>query len=836
MKRLITVLLVAMVGTSFAQQDLTLYNMRYLQQASFTNPAFFSECKATVGMPGFSSAAFRFGNSGFVPRNFLDVSSFSFTPANALDKMKDVNYLDEEFRYDPIHFGFSTKGKNYFGLNVSVRQDFRLTYPRDLFTLLFYGNGMTDDEAQAQNISTDYALLGKRANLDEAGLDFQLYSEIGFQYAHKFLEEENLTIGIRPKLLLGGANIYTRSSAFGLSTNDTNYALTFDGDMEVNTSMPFENFLDSFELGQAADPSLYFNNMGFGIDLGMTYDITEKIQVSASATDIGFINWKTNPKSYLYDQSVVKFVGVVGIEDELLGSNTAQQGQDTAGGIVDTLVSSITDGFIPSENTEAYRQWLTARFNVGANYQLAEKHNVGLLLNAHTFKKKFRAAMTVSWNYRVRKWFGFSVNYSMYNRSFANVGVGTSFNFFPLQFYFISDNVLGSFIPASTKNVHFRTGLNWTFGCKNDKDKDGIPDKQDDCPTDPGPAEYNGCPDTDKDGIIDRDDKCPETPGPKEFEGCPDRDGDGIIDNEDECPDAPGVVEFNGCPDTDEDGIKDSEDECPTVAGIPEFNGCPDTDKDGIRDSEDDCPETPGIPEFKGCPDTDLDGIMDSEDACPEKAGPEEFQGCPDTDGDGLPDNKDGCPEKAGPIDNNGCPFGDRDGDGVIDKEDSCPDTPGPVENAGCPYSDLDGDGVLDKDDRCPQTPGPVDNEGCPVIEEEEQEVLNTAFDALEFETGKDIIKATSYASLNELAELMVKKEGWKLQISGHTDSQGSDAANMSLSEKRAKAVGTYLESRGVKTDQLIVQWFGETQPIADNATAEGRAKNRRVEMEVKFD
>ena len=227
---------------------------------------------------------------------------------------------------------------------------------------------------------------------------------------------------------------------------------------------------------------------------------------------------------------------------------------------------------------------------------------------------------------------------------------------------------------------------------------------------------------------------------------------------------------------------------------------------------------------------------MDSEDDCPEKAGPVEFQGCPDTDSDGLPDNKDACPEIAGPVDNQGCPFGDRDGDGVIDREDSCPDTPGPVENAGCPYSDLDGDGVLDKDDRCPQTPGPVDNEGCPVIEEEELEVLNTAFDALEFETGKDIIKATSYASLNELADLMIKKEAWKLQISGHTDSQGSDAANMSLSEKRAKAVSTYLESRGVKTDQLIVKWFGETEPIADNATAEGRAKNRRVEMEVKFD
>ncbi|MEX2596626.1 MAG: OmpA family protein [Salibacteraceae bacterium] len=227
---------------------------------------------------------------------------------------------------------------------------------------------------------------------------------------------------------------------------------------------------------------------------------------------------------------------------------------------------------------------------------------------------------------------------------------------------------------------------------------------------------------------------------------------------------------------------------------------------------------------------------MDSEDDCPELAGPIESKGCPDTDGDGLTDNVDNCPETPGPIDNKGCPFGDRDGDGVIDKDDSCPDTPGPEENAGCPYSDLDGDGVYDKDDRCPQTPGIAENEGCPEIKEEEQEVLNTAFSNLEFEVGKDVIKQNSYESLDRLAELLVKKSDWKLEIRGHTDDVGSDAANMTLSEKRSKSVGKYLESKGVGTERLIVKWFGETQPTADNSTPEGRAQNRRVEMEVIFD
>jgi len=832
MKKLLLALALIITGSVFAQQDLTLYNARYLQQSGFTNPAFFHECKVNVGMPLLSGIYVNAGNSGFVYKDFVNQGNggaLTLTPFTAIDKMKDVNYFNQEFRMDVLHFGFTIKDINYVELNVSLREQFAWTYPKDMFTFIFAGNA-SDDPA--------YSFLGERASFDGFGVDLNIFTEIGVRYARKFLDDQSLTIGVRPKLLLGGANIYTRTSELGITTDATTYGLTLDGNMELNTSFPIpaDSNISSFDPASDLTPGTFLKNMGFGIDIGAKYDITEELEVSASVTDIGFIGWKTNPKSYIIDNKTIEFNGVEGLENAFFDAQDGTSAGDSAGTILEQFSDSLQAKFVPTENTDKYRTWLTSRMNVGVNYQLAEKHNVGLLVNGQLSKRKLRAAMTVSYNFRIRKWLGFHANYSIYNRSFLNVGTGLSFNLWPFQYYIMTDNVLAPIMPYNTKNLHVRTGINWVFGCQNDKDKDGIPDKEDDCPEDPGPVELKGCPDTDKDGVLDKDDKCVETPGLAEFDGCPDRDGDGIIDMEDECPDAPGIAEFKGCPDTDEDGIKDSEDECPTVAGIPEFNGCPDTDKDGIRDANDECPETPGIPEFNGCPDTDSDGIIDSEDDCPEKAGPPQYNGCPDTDGDGLIDSKDGCPEKAGPVDNNGCPYGDRDGDGLIDKEDSCPDTPGPVDNKGCPYSDLDGDGVFDKDDRCPQTPGPADNEGCPVIEEEEQEVLNTAFDNLEFETGKDVIKAASYESLDGLAELLIKKSEWKLQISGHTDSQGKESSNLLLSEKRSKAVAKYLESKGVPQSQMIVQWFGESKPIADNSTAEGRAKNRRVEMEVIFD
>lgn len=110
-----------------------------------------------------------------------------------------------------------------------------------------------------------------------------------------------------------------------------------------------------------------------------------------------------------------------------------------------------------------------------------------------------------------------------------------------------------------------------------DRDGDGIPDKEDQCPEQAGPALYNGCPDKDNDGIEDRNDHCPDLAGTLTYLGCPvpDRDGDGLNDEADKCPDSSGTAKYNGCPvpDTDADGVNDELDACPQVAGTE--NGCP---------------------------------------------------------------------------------------------------------------------------------------------------------------------------------------------------------------------------------------------------------------------
>ncbi len=266
-------------------------------------------------------------------------------------------------------------------------------------------------------------------------------------------------------------------------------------------------------------------------------------------------------------------------------------------------------------------------------------------------------------------------------------------------------------------------------------------------------------------------------------------------------------------------------------AGLTFKFGGKDTDGDGIYDKDDACPEVAGTKEFKGCPDTDGDKIIDKDDACPDVPGTAAFNGCPDTDGDGIADKDDSCPDVAGLKSMNGCP--DTDGDGTTDKSDKCPTVKGPKDNAGCPWPDTDGDSVLDKDDKCPDVKGTVANNGCPEISEEMVKKLNDYAKTILFDTNKSTFQARTMPVLESISAILKEYSSAIFSIEGHTDSDGKDAANQKLSEDRAAAVVTYLESKGIATGRLSSKGFGESTPIDSNTTKSGKANNRRVEVKL---
>jgi len=228
-------------------------------------------------------------------------------------------------------------------------------------------------------------------------------------------------------------------------------------------------------------------------------------------------------------------------------------------------------------------------------------------------------------------------------------------------------------------------------------------------------------------------------------------------------------------------------------------------------------PEAPPPPPS----DRDHDGILDSDDACPD------VKGVADED-----PKKNGCPPPPAPV--------DTDGDGIFDPDDACPDVKGvanedPKKNGCPPPKDSDHDGIFDPEDACPAEKGPRDDDptknGCPkAVRVVENEIV--ILEQVQFDTAKATIKSASSALLDEVAQVLTQHpEMTKIEVQGHTDNRGAPAFNKTLSQARADAVRKALILRGVAAERLVAKGYGPDKPIDDNATDEGRQKNRRVQF-----
>lgn len=212
-----------------------------------------------------------------------------------------------------------------------------------------------------------------------------------------------------------------------------------------------------------------------------------------------------------------------------------------------------------------------------------------------------------------------------------------------------------------------------------------------------------------------------------------------------------------------------------------------------------------------------------------------------DKDEDGIVDWYDACPSIPGPPENKGCPVKekDTDGDGIVDSEDECVYMRGILKFKGCP--DTDRDGTPDIEDDCPFIKGkPADN-GCPKEMTDQQGTINQGIKAysiealVEFDTDQSFVKPQYYFDLDEVVAMMQQNANAKMMLAGHTDAEGSQAYNYALSHRRSESVKAYFVKRGVAPSRITFYSYGETKPLSNNDSMEGKARNRRVEVLVVF-
>ncbi len=446
--------LLFVVNLAFSQVEGTMPFMKSLPQITYYNPAFKPEYKFSFGLPG-SSVFYQYSNNGFNYNDFISKQNGDLTAdmGKLYAKMKGENYINNNVQADLLRMSVKANARLYLTFNVTAKTYSRLMLPKELVGV--FANGT------AAYVNNTAALSPQAEALS--------YAEIGLGAAYTV--NKKLTVGAKLKLLKGAMNVTTQKALFNLSLSDT-YAITAKGDADIRTSGVHNLNQTGYDAGKNWRD--FTNNTGFAFDLGATYRLIDRLTVGVSVIDIGGITWENDLYGYQLDPKKASYT-FAGIDaKKLLDGNS-----DYTSSLSDSLDAKFkfTEGRIGS-----YYTALPTKMYATGVYELKKNLTVGALLSAENFRGRFMTGFTASLNREFGRRVGASLSYTITNSSFNNLGAGLSFNFAPIQIYFVGDNMLaapfsylsnGSYnsFLNSTQYFNFRTGINFIFGREKTQEK-----------------------------------------------------------------------------------------------------------------------------------------------------------------------------------------------------------------------------------------------------------------------------------------------------------------------------------------------------------------------------
>jgi hypothetical protein len=387
-----------------------------------------------------------------------------------LAKIKDKNSMEPEVAIQLLGVGFSVGKDGYVFLDINDRIDGNIVLPGDLFKLALKGNE---------------GFVGNKIDLSSLRGDIKYYREIGVGFSKNFTDK--LRIGIKGKLLFGIADASIDNKALGISVN-SDYSHTFDANLAVNISGPVNVYMDSkhnidsvvfdnnrFKTSSGITDFLSGKkNMGLGMDIGATYDLTDRIVLSASLTDLGFIRWNKDVTN-LKANNHFEFSGL-NMLDYFNGTKTLDE-------IGNNMLDSLKNAFVVSKTKTSFTTYLPFGISLGGSYNITKQISVGLLSYSRVIEKQFREALTLSANINLGNALSTSLSYTAENYQYDNLGAGLAFRAGIAQFYLVSDRIPISWnkisdkntniiLPANWNTFNLRLGMNLVFGNKSKEKSD----------------------------------------------------------------------------------------------------------------------------------------------------------------------------------------------------------------------------------------------------------------------------------------------------------------------------------------------------------------------------
>jgi len=451
----------------FAQNKQVLYGFSEIPQALLQNPGGIVSNSGFIGVPLISHVHVSTGTSGSTIYDVFSDNNLDFNDKlrTAVNSMKPTDFYTINQQLDVFSAGFAVGNRfeknEYLSFGLYQEFDFILYFPKDYASLALDGN--------KNNVDRFYRASDLMGTAEALSV---------FHFGYNKKVNKKWTYGIRGKIYSSLANINSTENKGGFITTqgeDNYYNHNFNLDLQVQTSgvssfIDDENTTDSDYMDALKKRLFFGGNLGFGVDLGFTYQLNNQWRLDASLLDIGFISHTKDVENYVVNGEFT-YAGVNPLFPE------AQDGQ-TVDEYWNAIEDDFEDTFVVDTTTTKYTSWRPVKFNASVNYAFGEKRNkvcsckaddtgyqnaLGLQMFAIHRPKQSQLALTAYYYRRLFKGLRLKATYTVDSYSYTNIGLGLSAHLWGAQFYIMGDNVLQYKNIYDAQHVSLQLGFNYIF-------------------------------------------------------------------------------------------------------------------------------------------------------------------------------------------------------------------------------------------------------------------------------------------------------------------------------------------------------------------------------------